>query len=243
MSFPWDCYTYRFNRSIYSYTYTGSANFLSANVAQLGAPAASISYPVQPPTPNPDAYQALLLFANDQLGAAVDPVYAGSATTDVQQVMQRLPLPIQAYFLRAVGSSGSTAWGLLSGGAAGVAVGDCASHPANCADHPSNQLSSASAGIYGLLTNEAVVSTPPDALKLITTVYPKLNGLQFTQITDIEPGVAFRAITSSLGYDTATQQPISSPKIVYAGVVGVGDQAFVYALVGVGQGIINSLGG
>lgn len=43
---------------------------------------------------------------------------------------------------------------------------------------------------------------------------------------------------ASLGYDTATYQPVSVAKVVYAGVVIVSGQPFVYTLVAVGEGYV-----
>jgi hypothetical protein len=96
------------------------------------------------------------------------------------------------------------------------------------------QVSSASAGAYGLTANVSAPATAGDALAIITQVYPKLDGLAFAQITDVEQGFAFTATAAGLGLDSSGQ-PISVAKIVYAGVVNLNGKPFVYALVGVGE--------
>jgi hypothetical protein len=157
----------------------------------------------------------------------------------VQALIAYLPAEMQAYVANLTTISGETYWGLLYGGFASVMVGDCSS--GNCAvtaDNLDVQLSSSAAGAYGLLTNAAAPTTPEQALALITQVYPKLDGLAFAQVTDIDSGFAFTATTASLGYDAATHQPISAAKVVYAGVVSVNGQPFVYALVAVGEGYV-----
>ena len=242
--YPWDCYSYVYDAAESVYVYVGDVTV--NGTTEIGDVSTSVSYPVQnAPAPSADAYEALVVFATDQLGAVVEPLYAGVATADVQALLLYLPAEIQAYFLNASTISGATYWGLMHGGAAAVSVGDCAANSANCAvsaDNLSMQLSSASAGIYGLLTTQTAPAAPTDALSLITTVYPKLNGLSFTQISDVTPGYAFTASTASIGYDPATGQLISVAKVVYAGVVNVDGQAFVYALVALGEGYVGVVG-
>ena len=196
------------------------------------------------PAPSNEAAQAITTFNADQLGAAIDLVYAGTATSAVQATLQYLPAEIQAMMLDTTTISGASYWGLLQNGAAMVAVGDCSGDPAACAvsaDSLSVELSSASSGTYGLLT-QGTVATAQDALRLITTTYPKLGGLQFTAISDTEAGFAFSATTATLGLDPVTHQPISSATVVYAGVVSVSSQSFVYALVAVGEGYVSLMG-
>ncbi|MBK8027357.1 MAG: hypothetical protein IPK19_39675 [Chloroflexi bacterium] len=79
------------------------------------------------------------------------------------------------------------------------------------------------------------------ALQLVTRVYPKLTGLSFAQIADIETGYGFTATTAGMGYDAATGSPVSVAKVIYAGVVNVDGMTFAYALVGVGEGAVTVL--
>lgn len=241
--YPWDCYSYAYDSATNAYTYVGDVSDAPTSTTTIGDVTINVSYPVNAtPAPSADAYEALVVFANDQLGAVIEPLYAGLATDAVQQMIAYLPDDIEASFLNATAISSVTYWGLLAGGAAAVSVGDCSTNPANCtvtADNLSVQLSSASAGMYGILAGEAVPTTPEAALALITTVYPKLDGLAFAQITDVETGYAFTATTASVGYDAVTRQPISTAKIVYAGVVQVNGAPFVYAVVGLGEGYVN----
>ena len=131
----------------------------------------------------------------------------------------------------------ATYWGLLNGGVAAVAVGDCAPE-ADCwvnSDTLELALSSSSTGAYGLIAASTIPATADKALALITQVYPKLEGLAFSQITNIETGMAFTATAAGIGLDPETQQPLSVAKVVYAGVVDFNGQPFVYALVAVGE--------
>ncbi|MBE2270907.1 MAG: hypothetical protein IAE80_21900, partial [Anaerolinea sp.] len=241
--YPWDCYSYAYDAATYTYYYVGDVSDTPAGTTTIGDVTINVGYPIQPtPIPSAEAYEALVLFANDQLGAVVEPLYAGAATDGVQSVLTYLPEEIEALMLNAMSISGAAYWGLLPGGAAAVAVGDCAVNCAITADNLSIQLSSGSAGAYGMLASAAAPTSPDTALQLITTVYPKLEGLAFAQITDVETGYAFTATTASVGYDAATQQPVSSAKVVYAGVVDVNGVPFVYALVAVGQGYVDLLG-
>ncbi|MBK9748493.1 MAG: hypothetical protein IPO91_17200 [Chloroflexi bacterium] len=243
--YPWDCYSYAYDAATNSYYYVGAASDAPSGTTTIGDVTVNVTVPISEPTPSAEAYEALVVFANDQLGAVIEPLYAGEATEAVQLVIGYLPDEIEAQLLNATSISGVTYWGLLTGGAGAVIVGDCSTNPANCAitaDNLSVQLSSASTGMYGLLASAAVPTTPEAALALITTVYPKLDGLSFNQITDVEQGVAFMATTASVGYDVDTQAPISTAKVVYAGVVDVNGAPFVYAVVGVGAGYASLLG-
>lgn len=240
--YPWDCYSYSYDSSTNSYVYVGDTSSQPVSTTTLGEVTAATTYPVSPPTPSAEAYEAIVVFANDQLGAVVEPLYAGAATNSMETLMMYLPAEMQAYLLQATSISGESYWGLLNGGGAMVAVGDCTS--GNCtvnADALSVQLSSASAGAYGIRANAANPTTSQEALTLITQVYPKLNGLAFAEISDIEQGFAFTATTASMGFDTTTRQSVSVAKVVYAGVVSVNNQPYIYALVALGEGYVNAM--
>ncbi|MBL8131912.1 MAG: hypothetical protein JNL42_08645 [Anaerolineae bacterium] len=243
--YPWDCYAYAYDAATGAYYYTGETSSAPTTTITIGDVTVSGSYPAaSAPTPSAEAYEALVIFANDQLGAVIDPLYAGAYTGEFQQVMAYLPPEMQAYAQNLVAIAGATYWGLWQGGGGAVMVGDCASNPSACAvsgDTLSMQLSGASAGVYGLLTGEVMPADASAALHLVTRVYPKLTGLSFAQISDIDSGYAFTATTASMGFDPATGQPISAAKVITAGVVSVNGTAFVYALVGVGEGFVTVL--
>ncbi len=243
--YPWDCYSYAYDAATNSYYYVGEVSDTPSGTTTIGDVTVNVSVPVNAtPAPSAEAYEALVVFANDQLGAVIEPLYAGVATDAIGQVIAYLPDEIEAQLLNATTISGATYWGLVTGGAATVIVGDCATNAANCAitaDNLSVQLSSAATGMYGLLTSAAIPTTAEAALSLITTVYPKLDGLAFNQITDVEQGLAFMATTASVGYDVDTQQPVSTAKVVYAGVVEINGAPFVYAVIGIGEGYVNHL--
>jgi hypothetical protein len=221
-----------------TYVYVGDVSSTPISTTMLGEVTSTAAYPVSStPAPSAEAYEALVVFANDQLGAVVEPLYAGAATDNVQNVMSNLPAEMEAFLLNTMASSMATYWGLLNGGVAAVAVGDCAPE-ADCwmdGDTLELTLSSSSTGAYGLITTATMPTTADEALALITRVYPKLEGLAFSEITDIETGMAFTATAAGLGLDPETQQPLSVAKVVYVGVVDFNDQPFVYALVAVGE--------
>jgi len=239
--YPWDCYSYAYDAAAYTYYYIGDVSSTPSGTTTVGDVTTNITIVAEPPTPSAEAYEAIVLFANDQLGAVVEPLYAGTVTAEIDQMITLLPEEMQAYLLNATAISGTEYWGMLNGGAAAVTVGDCATNPAGCAvtaDTLSMQLSSASMGAYAIRASAAVPSTADEALRLITTVYPKLTGLSFAQITDVEEGLAFTATTASLGTDV-NGQPISAAKIVYAGVLDLNGMPYVYAMVAVGEGYAN----
>lgn len=208
-------------------------------------PTLALSFPtLNAPLPSAEAQTAISQFNNDHLGAAIQIVYAGSATGSIEAVMQYLPADVQAAMLSASSISSATYWATLSNGAAMVAVGDCASNPAACAvsaDGLSIQLSSAAAGLYGLLVDGSAASSQA-ALSLILATFPRLSGLSFLPISDVETGYGFSAVTATMGYDPTTRQPISVAEVVYAGTVSVSGKTFVYALAALGQGYVGVVG-
>lgn len=243
--YPWDCYSYAYDAATGSYSYTGDVSNAPVTTVTIGDVTLNGAYPpAGGPTPSPEAYEALVAFANDQLGATVDPLYAGTYTGDMAALLAYLPAEMQAYVQNLLAVAGAAYWGLWQGGGGAVMVGDCSTNPSACAistDTLSAQLTSASAGVYSLLTREGMPASPDAALQLVTRVYPKLTGLSFAQVTDVESGYAFTATTASLGIDPVTHQPISAAKVIYAGVVNVNGQALVYALVGIGEGYVRVL--
>ncbi len=234
-TYPFDCYSYTYDYSTNTYYYTGDISTEPAGTAEAGTVTTTETLTVADPEPSVDAYRAVVLFANDHLAAAVEPLYAGSATPEVGQQLALLPDQISARVLNSTTVAGETYWGLLNGGVAGVMVGDCTDGECVVTNvNLSILLSSESAGVYGLLADAPY---PPDssvALQLITDVYPKLDGLAFTQLTDVD-GYAFTASAAGLGYDETTQSSVSVTKVIYAGTVEVEGQPFVYVLVGVGE--------
>jgi hypothetical protein len=238
-AYSWDCYSYTYNTTNNTYYYTGDVSDDAVTTTESGDVTTTESVPVGvEPSPSAEAYSAIVIFANDQLGAVVEPLYAGTATGEVQALLGQLPEEIQAYFLNTLSISGDAYWGLLYGGVAGVAVGDCTT--SDCAvtrDNLDVHLSNGSAGAYSILADSAMPTTTAEALDLITKVYPRLEGLAFAQITDVE-GLAFTATTASMGVDATTGEPISVAKVVYAGTFDLNGQPLVYAVVAVGEGMV-----
>jgi hypothetical protein len=197
-------------------------------------PQAAAPSSVQAPAPSQEAYQAIVIFANDQLGTAVTPVYAGGATQEAIDLMTTLlPSQLQNQLYAAQNMAVSGYYGLLKGGVAALALGDC-SEGASCqlsGDIPVD-LSQATLGAYALQTPEAMPATPGEALQLMTLVYPKLAGLEFTQVADI-PGYAFSTTTTSVA--VVDGQPTFVSKVVLAGVMEAQGRTVVYAAVGLGE--------
>ena len=234
--YPWDCAMYAYDVATGLYYYTGDVSDVPVGSVALGDVPVEGTYPVVDATPAPsaEAYQAVTVFASDQLGAVVEPLYAGDATDSVQAAVLLLPPEIQSFALRALLASCGDYWALLNGGAAGIMTATCAS-----ADDLDAALSSEAVGVYALYADAAVPTDSAAALALITHVYPALTGLAFAEITDIDAGMAFTATAAGLGFDPATGATLSVPKVVYAGVVNVAGVPFVYALVGVGESYAN----
>jgi len=237
--YPWDCAMYAYDIATGTYYYVGDVSAAPVTTVEIGDVTVNTGYPpAKTPTPSAEAYEAIVLFANDQLGAVVEPLYAGDVTAEVEVLLQQLPPEMQAFLLRTTNQSCADYWGLLSGGVAAVTVGNCTTGTAIMGDDLAVQLSAASAGAYAIRANAAMPTMPSEALQLITTVYPGLEGLAFAQISDIEGGMAFTATSAGLGTDPMTGESLSVPKVVYAGVVDVEGKPLVYALVGVGQSYV-----
>jgi hypothetical protein len=246
--YPWDSYAYTYdeatgqyvtnetvNNYYYNYT-TGSSESAADTIiptsATVSQAVATLPIP-QVPAPSQEAYETIVVFANDQLGAVVTPVYAGEVTQETLALLASLPAQAQNPLYNAQNMAVQAYYGLLNGGAAGVALGDC-SEGASCqlsGDIPAD-ISSAVLGSYALTTAEAMPTNPGDALELITLVYPKLTGLQFTQAADV-PGYAFSAMTSSVALQNG--QPTVVAKVVFAGVINANGRTVVYATVGLGE--------
>ncbi len=235
--YPWDCYMYAYDLATGVYYYVGDVSDTPVGTVTIGdVPVTTAAIPTTEPNPSAEAYKALMIFANDQLGAVVDPLYAGDATAQIELAISTLPPEIQAFALRAFATSCADYWGLLNGGAAGIMAGDCSAgtHPITL-QTLNAELSSAATGAYMLYVNTTLPADASGALDLITTVYPALDGLAFAQITDIGAGQAFTATAAGLGIDPVTGQSLSVPKVIYTGVVDGGGVPLVYVLVGVGQ--------
>jgi hypothetical protein len=252
--YPWDSYAYAYDETsqgyasqepvnVYYYNYYyGAESMVEATVPVTTtgvAPAPVPPIPAQLPAPSAAAYQAIVVFANDQLGAAVQPVYAGQATQEVLNLLATLPTQVQNPVYTAPNLDAVGYYGLLKGGVAALAVGQCAAGQ-TCqvsADLPA-ELSQASLGVLALQTGEPLPATPAEALQLVSVMYPKLTGLPFTQLADV-PGLVFMAQTSSVAVQNG--QPTVVAKVVVAGVEQVNGRTVVYAAVGLGEGYASLL--
>ncbi|MBK8027358.1 MAG: hypothetical protein IPK19_39680 [Chloroflexi bacterium] len=77
--YPWDCYAYAYDAATGTYTYTGDASSAPVTTVNIGDVTINGAYPVEAaPAPSAEAYEALVRFAREQLGATVEPLYAGA---------------------------------------------------------------------------------------------------------------------------------------------------------------------
>ena len=252
--YPWDSYAYMYDEAaeayvsqepvnVYYYNYYYDAETVAAEPVPVSAEQTVTTYaapiPAQAPAPSAEAYEALVIFANDQLGAVVDPLYAGEVTEEVLDALLTLPAQAQypAYLAAEMDIAGY--YGLLRGGAAALAVGECpAGQVCQLGTDIPAELSQAALGVYAIRTGEPLPATPAEALQLTQLVYPKLTGLEFVQLADVQ-GYAFMAQTASVA--TVDGQPATVAKVVLTGVADYNGQTVVYAAVGVGDLYANLL--
>jgi hypothetical protein len=229
--YPWDCYSYAYDETSGTYTNVEYVSDQPVATVTTGTVAVNWSAVGNVPVSSAEAYEALVVFANDQLGTVVQPLYAGDATQEIQQIMTQLPAEVEGY--AALLSGIDTAyWGILNGGVGVVGKLDCST---GCSgENIPAELSSGSAGIYMLSVASPMPADSAGALALITQVYPALNGLAFAEVTNVETGMAYMATAYGLGED-ANGQGITLAKVVYTGVMSINNQTVVYALVGVGE--------
>ena len=233
--YPWECYSYVYDEV--STTYINIEYVSDEPTSYVTLEEFWISWAAAgDPASSPEAYTALVVFANDQLGTTVQPLYAGDATQQIQVLIQNLPPEAEAY--AALLSTVDTAyWGIFNGGVGVVGEMDCS---AGCTtDDIPAELSDASAGVYMLNVSAPMPQDDAGALDLITTVYPRLNGLEFAAITDVETGYAYMATAYGVGVD-ANGQSVTVPKLVVSGVMQVEGVTVVYAVVAVGQAHIDA---
>ncbi len=233
--YPWDCYSYAYNAATGEYENVESNSDQPVGEVTVGDVTVTVTWPeaLGAPAGSAQAYEALVVFANDQLGAVVQPLYAGVLTEDILLLVQQyLPDDLEAYLALLTGAQAY--WGIVSGGVGAVAVGNCTAEAPCALDDIPAALSTLSAGAFALAVAQPAPSDAAGALDLITTVYPALNGLEFSQIADVETGLAFMATAYGVGVDESNQ-PVTAAKLIYAGVLQAEGQTVVYAMVAVGQ--------
>ncbi len=234
--YPWDCYAYAYDAAEGAYQNVEALSQTPAGQVVMGELDSAIdtaaALAVETLASSPEAFEAIVVFANDQLGANVEPLYAGSLTQDIANYLVYLPDEIVAY--ASLFSDVTTYWGLLRGGVAGVAIIDCATDMMCAVENLAVELSDASGGLYALDVSAPLPGNADAALALITTVFPKLNGLPFSQIMDMDEGMAFLATAYGVGADN-NGQPLTVAKLIYTGVINLEGQTLVYALVAVGE--------
>lgn len=229
--YPWECYSYVYDET--SNTYINIEYVSDQPTATVTLEEFLVNWSAIPVEPNSsaEAYSALVVFANDQLGITVQPLYAGDATPQIQSSLQYLPPEAEAY-AALLSSMDGAYWGIFNGGVGVVGSFDC---NAGCSlETIPAEFSDASSGVYMLNISAPMVNDDASALDLITTVYPKFNGLEFATIAEIESGYAYMATAFGVGIDD-TGQSVTVPKLIVTGVTQVEGTTVVYSMVAVGQ--------
>ncbi len=229
--YPWECYSYVYDET--SNTYINIEYVSDQPTATVTLEEFLVNWSSIPVEPNSsaEAYSALVVFANDQLGITVQPLYAGNATTQIQSSLQYLPPEAEAY-AALLSSMDGAYWGIFNGGVGVVGSFDCAT---GCSvETIPAEFSDASGGVYMLNVSAPMVENDAAALDLITSVYPKFNGLEFATIADVESGYAYMATAFGVGVD-ANGQSVTVPKLIVSGVTQVEGVTVVYSMVAVGQ--------
>jgi hypothetical protein len=195
------------------------------------------------PASSEEAQIVIVDFANQHLGVNPDLLYAGvwdgntnqtgdSSQQTLDQILSQLPTELQQFIETSYNGSATSYWGVYKTGAGVVVLGDCTNNP-NCTfdmDNLNVYLTSSSGGVYGTYTT-GTVSSADAALKRVQTTYPALAAVKFTAVK-VQQGFAFQA-TTTIG---SNKQAITT--FIDAGVVNVGQQSLVYALVAVGEGYV-----
>lgn len=200
----------------------------------------------QQPASSAEADAALNGFASTYLGTGYAWLYTGNldssnaspeAVAAWNAAVAQLPAEVQSYIALFSNAAAGSYWGVFQTGSGMVTVGDCTNNP-NCIvtiDNLDFYLTSASAGVYTSYMAGAV-SSANDALNLIHATYPALSGIALEAVS-AEQGFAFQAVT--YGTSTGNQQVQATSRIYIAGAIAAGNQALVYAVVGVGDGYVN----
>lgn len=181
-----------------------------------------------------EASTAIVGFAATYLGANVSPLYAsvvdGSQSTtsqaSIDTIMRQFPAELQAMLASVDDLSGVTYWGLLPDGVASVYTGECNAEQCDISqDNIQLQVTSGSVGAYAVY-RDGNPPTVEDITYLLYATYPALYGVGLSPV-ESDTGTAF--VSVAMNPDTAKLS------VYYAGVIPAGDQAIVYAVVGVGD--------
>jgi len=237
--YPWDCYSYVYDEVVDTYVYIGDVSATPvATVTLQGIDVPGTFALSTVAQPSAEAYKSLVRFANDQLGAVVEPLYAGELTNDVLAQIDPLPNEIINLLLGITQSSGEAYYGLLNGGVASVVVGDCANEGVCALDDAQldTYLTTDATGLYGFNIDAQMPTSTNDALTQLFQVFPKLEGLTFAQITNVD-GYHFTAVTAGLGVDE-NGNSVSVSKAVYTGLINIEGRTVAYALVAVGDSFV-----
>lgn len=236
----WDCYSYTYDEETDSYTSTEETSDDSTSTVEADTSETEATWDESEESSDgevaetsAEAYEAIVVFANDQLGSVVQPMYAGELTPEIRALFSNESLPVEVQAYAALLSNADPAyWGVINGGVASVGVLDCTS---GCSgDNVPAELSTSSAGVYLLTVTADMPTDSAGDLELITTVYPALNGLAFAEVNTSQGITSYMATAYGIGVD-ASGSSVSVGKVIYAGVYSVDGQTVVYSLVAVGD--------
>jgi hypothetical protein len=237
--YPWDCYSYAYDEVTADYVYIGDVSSTPVTTITIEEINVNGVYALSTlAQPSAEAYKSLVRFANDQMGAVVEPLYAGELTTEVLAQIDPLPDEIVDLLLGVTQASGAAYYGLLEGGVGSVVVGDCANEGICELDDAllDTNLTTDATGLFGFNINAPMPTNTNAALVQLFQVFPKLEGLTFAQITNID-GYHFTAVTAGLGINEAGNS-VSVPKAILTGIVNIEGRTVAYALVAVGDAFV-----
>lgn len=240
--YPWDCYNYAYDAASGVYEELEAVSDAPVAEVVLGEVTSSETLWAiadEMLLNSPEAFEAIMVFANDQLGLQVQPLYAGRATQDIVNYLMVLPAPAATYASMMVDVE--SYWGLLNNGVAGVAIADCGADVVCNLDNMPQELSDASAGIYMIEIGAPMPRSSEEALHLVTTVFPAFNGLEFAEVVDSDIlGRAFIATTHGVGA-TNDGQPLTVAKLIFTGVSDYdGTVPAAFAVVAIGEAQIQA---
>ena len=171
---------------------------------------------------------------NDYLNAGT--FDAGNTFDNWDALVAKLPDDVQWYIGAFSYMAGVSYWGLFKSGMGMTTVGDCTDNSACIIsmDNLNVYLTTASAGVYSVYTSEAAADAT-DALNMIHAAYPNLKDVALEPLVS-DQGYEFQTVI--YGTDASNQQVAVSSRLYVAGVIKIGTESLVYAVVAIGDNYV-----
>ena len=216
-----------------------------------GTPVATFSVPLNitltprstlaAPDSSEEATTIINSFASSYLGVTKDFLYAGTlgagnTPENWDTLVAQLPDGVQWYMATFSQLAGVSYWGIFKNGMSMTTIGDCTDNP-TCTismDNLNVYLTTASAGIYSVYMSGEAASAN-DALNMIYSAYPSLKGMTLEPLP-ADQGYEFQTI--SYATELINQQATITSRLYLAGVIKIGNQSMVYAVVGIGENYV-----